>query len=193
MAASLDCCGHVTSRNWSQVSRRGNISRDIHGDTKYSSASKATSTAVKMNGNLSTNKIILVITIVIGCFAILWPTVFYPMLQAAFATQSTSKQVPYTDRTGARGWFTLLLSCSRPAATATHFLHFIFSSSFFFSSPPFTFSYMGNCSTTSPSNFLLVSFFFLPFFLFHRIRYYFITVTFTVSLKCLIRCKLVTI
>lgn len=56
-----------------------------------------------MNGNLSNNKILIVITIVIGCMAILWPTVFYPMLQAAFSSQSTTKQVPYIDRTGARG------------------------------------------------------------------------------------------
>ena len=125
MAASLDCCGHTGSRNWSQMSRRGNMS--LHTETKYSSASKSSSTTVKMNGNLSTNKIILVITIVIGCFAILWPTVFYPMLQAAFASQSTWKQVPYTDRTGARGWFTLLLF-TRPAATHS-LLHFLFSSS----------------------------------------------------------------
>ena len=38
----------------------------------------------KMANELSTGKTIAVMAIVIGCFAILWPMIFYPMLQAAF-------------------------------------------------------------------------------------------------------------
>ena len=42
----------------------------------------------KMSNELSTGKTIIVMGIVIGCFAILWPMIFYPMLQTAFNLNS---------------------------------------------------------------------------------------------------------
>ena len=115
MAASLDC-SNVRNRNINHVThhhqhqhahhRRPMVTRDS--SYEYNVSSHAKSSQCKMKSStLSTSKTIVVISIVIGCFAILWPRMFYPMLQAAFRSQSTTKKVPYMDRTGTRGWFIL--------------------------------------------------------------------------------------
>ena len=105
MAASLDSFPN-RSRNSNHVTRRPIVTRDSPYDSNVSHGNKVHSHC-KMKNTLSTSKTIIVISVVIGCFAILWPRMFYPMLQAAFRSQSTTKKVPYMDRTGARGWFIL--------------------------------------------------------------------------------------
>lgn len=40
------------------------------------------------NQDFGTGKSLVVLAIVVGCFAILWPKIFYPMMQTAFAMTS---------------------------------------------------------------------------------------------------------
>ncbi|XP_076307964.1 uncharacterized protein LOC143223643 isoform X2 [Tachypleus tridentatus] len=40
------------------------------------------------SSDLSTGKSVFVLAVVIGCFAVLWPKIFYPMMQAAFSITS---------------------------------------------------------------------------------------------------------
>lgn len=105
MAASLDPCIN-RNRNINHVTRRTVATRDAYDSNNIGNNNKGNSSC-KVKNSLSTSKTIVVISVVIGCFAILWPRMFYPMLQAAFRSQSTTKKVPYMDRTGARGWLFL--------------------------------------------------------------------------------------
>ncbi|KFM61532.1 Resistance to inhibitors of cholinesterase protein 3, partial [Stegodyphus mimosarum] len=43
---------------------------------------------VMANAGFGTGKSLIVLAIVVGCFAILWPKIFYPMMQTAFAMTS---------------------------------------------------------------------------------------------------------
>ena len=44
------------------------------------------------NTELSTGKSLLVIAVVLGCFAVLWPKIFYPMLFGSNSGSSSNRQ-----------------------------------------------------------------------------------------------------
>ncbi|XP_066985821.1 fibrous sheath CABYR-binding protein isoform X9 [Macrobrachium rosenbergii] len=50
-----------------------------------------------MSGEFGTGKTIFVLAIVVGCFAVLWPKIFYPMLTASVTSPSSGRQVLWKD------------------------------------------------------------------------------------------------
>jgi len=52
-----------------------------------------------------TGKTICILAIVAGCFAVLWPKLFYPMLQASISTR-----IPIDNSQGKMGWSGLFLN-----------------------------------------------------------------------------------
>ncbi|KAF2362949.1 Resistance to inhibitors of cholinesterase protein 3 N-terminal [Trinorchestia longiramus] len=68
-----------------------------------------------MSGEFGTGKTIFVLAIVVGCFAVLWPKVFYPMLTASSISTTTKTSVPKTESSGPRA--------ERPAHLHPDMLH----------------------------------------------------------------------
>lgn len=54
-----------------------------------------------INEGLSSRKTAIIIVTVVGCIAILWPKVFYPMIFGG----SSSKTDPFTDKKGLGGMY----------------------------------------------------------------------------------------
>lgn len=51
-----------------------------------------------MPTEISKSKTICILAIVVGCFAVLWPSLFYPMLKGSFAPQThTGKLIYFTN------------------------------------------------------------------------------------------------
>ncbi|XP_042235172.1 uncharacterized protein LOC121874898 isoform X14 [Homarus americanus] len=50
-----------------------------------------------MSGEFGTGKTIFVLAIVVGCFAVLWPKIFYPMLTASVKEPTTGRQERWRD------------------------------------------------------------------------------------------------
>lgn len=50
------------------------------------------------HGELSTGKSILVCAVVLGCFAVLWPKIFYPMLFGSSSSSSSARSFEGTGR-----------------------------------------------------------------------------------------------
>lgn len=48
-----------------------------------------------MSGEFGTGKTIFVLAIVVGCFAVLWPKIFYPMLTASVKQPAPARQGKY--------------------------------------------------------------------------------------------------
>ena len=48
-----------------------------------------------MSGDFGTGKTIFVLAIVVGCFAVLWPKIFYPMLTASVKQPPSARQGKY--------------------------------------------------------------------------------------------------
>ncbi|XP_037071303.1 uncharacterized protein LOC119092446 [Pollicipes pollicipes] len=59
----------------------------------------------------SSGKTVLILSLVIGCFAILWPRIFYPMLQASI---SSATDAPYSEVSGV--YHSSILPCCHPVA-----------------------------------------------------------------------------
>ncbi|KAL7640077.1 UNVERIFIED_CONTAM: hypothetical protein RMT77_009491 [Armadillidium vulgare] len=55
-----------------------------------------------MSSDLSTGKTIFILAVVVGCFAVLWPKVFYPMLTASVKQSGSSQVVNWRDPGNAR-------------------------------------------------------------------------------------------
>ncbi|CAG7829786.1 unnamed protein product [Allacma fusca] len=60
--------------------------------TTATSSSSSTTTTSSSTGEFSRGKTIFVLAVVIGCFAILWPKIFYPMLTASLNVGDDSEQ-----------------------------------------------------------------------------------------------------
>lgn len=56
------------------------MSERIRSDSARHQARYQTNSAKMSEGDLGTRKTLFVLVIVVGCFAVLWPKVFYPML-----------------------------------------------------------------------------------------------------------------
>lgn len=53
-----------------------------------------------MSGEFGTGKTIFVLAIVVGCFAVLWPKIFYPMLTASVKHPTSARQGKKREKKG---------------------------------------------------------------------------------------------